>query len=153
MTVPTQDPHAQPPDVGRAVRAIRMPCEVPVACSPHHQWSADDGLHPIDGTCRPVASGDPHVSPSVWQDHGDTAGRRHEPWSSHRQQSSLWDGDSRRMEGLCRGCYRPVTPPTFPWTRRTGRRRASTPGGSQLTSTPARRMLSFKAMLGLVFGI
>jgi hypothetical protein len=47
-------------------------------------------------------------------------------------------------------------PPTFLKTRRTRSHRASTLGGSQLTSTPTRRVLrmsSFRGMLGLVFGI
>jgi hypothetical protein len=70
-TVPTQDLHAQPPDVGWAICAVHTPCGVPAACSPRHRWSADDGLRRIDDTCGLVASGDPHVPPSVWGDHGE----------------------------------------------------------------------------------
>jgi hypothetical protein len=54
---------------------------------------------------------DPHVPPSVWGDHGDAAGRRHDPWSSHQRCTGFWDGVSSWVEGLCRGCYRLATPP------------------------------------------
>jgi hypothetical protein len=72
-----------PPDVGQAVHAIHTMCEVPTACSACHRWSAIDELHRVDDTCGPVAFGAPHVPPSVWRDHDDTSGRRHDPWSSH----------------------------------------------------------------------
>jgi hypothetical protein len=114
MIVPAQDPHAQPPDMGRAVHAIHTPCGVPAACSPHHRWSADDGLHRVDDTCGPVASGDPHIPPSVCGDHSGTAGHRHDPWSSHRRHVNFWDDVSKRVEGLRRGCYRPSTPLDIP---------------------------------------
>jgi hypothetical protein len=45
-------------------------------------------------------------------------------------------------------------PPMFPQTKRIRNRQVSTPGGSQLTSTPVRRVLrmeSFRGMLGLLF--
>jgi hypothetical protein len=37
------DPHAQPPRVGRAVRAIHTLCGVPPACSAHQSRSATNG--------------------------------------------------------------------------------------------------------------
>jgi hypothetical protein len=49
-----------------------------------------------------------------------------------------------------------MRPPMFPQTRRTRRLWAFTPDGSQLTSTPTRRVLrtpSFRGMLDLAFGI
>jgi hypothetical protein len=49
-----------------------------------------------------------------------------------------------------------LQPPTSPRIRRIGRRHVCTPGGSQLTSIPARRALrtqSFKGLFGLVFDI
>jgi hypothetical protein len=89
MTLTAQDPYTQPPVVGRAVRAIHTMCQVPAACS-YRVWpSADDGLRRVDDTYRPVASGDPHIPPSVWGDHGDTAGRRHDPRSSHRRRTGF----------------------------------------------------------------
>jgi hypothetical protein len=118
VTVPTQDPHAQPPNMRRVVRAIRTPCRVPAACSPRHRRSANDGLCRIDGTCGLVAFGDPHVPPFTWGDHGDAAACHHDPWSPHRRHASFWDGVSKRVERLRRGYYRPSTPPTFPQTKR-----------------------------------
>jgi hypothetical protein len=109
-TLAAQDPYAQLPVVGRAVRAIHTTCRVPAACSSRAQPSADDGLHRVDDTCRLVASGDPHIPPSVWGDHGDAAGCRHDPWSSHRWLTGFWDSVSSWVEGLRRGCYRPITP-------------------------------------------
>jgi hypothetical protein len=98
-----QDPHAQPPpNVGRAVRVDHMLCGVSAACSAHQPRAAADGCCHVDGTCGPVASGDPHVPPSVWRDHGDVAGHRHDSLSSHRRYSCLWDGVSCRVEGLRR---------------------------------------------------
>jgi hypothetical protein len=79
--VAAQDPHAQPPDVGRVVRVIHTTCGVPVACSTTHRWSADDGLCCVDDTYGPVVSGGHHVPPSMWENHSDAAGRRHDPWS------------------------------------------------------------------------
>jgi hypothetical protein len=58
-----QNPYAQSPDVGRAVRAIHTACGVSAACSARHQRSIDDGLRRVDGTCGPVASEDSHVLP------------------------------------------------------------------------------------------
>jgi hypothetical protein len=46
----------------------------------------------------------------MWGDHGDTAGRRYDPWSPHQRHVDFWDGVSKRVEGLRRGCYRPLTP-------------------------------------------
>jgi hypothetical protein len=109
-TLAAQDPYAQPPIVGRAVCDVHAACRVPAACSYRVRPSTDDGLHRIDGTCRPVVSGDPHVPPSVWRDHGDAAGRRHDPQSSHRRCAGFWDSVSNRVEGLHRGYYRPATP-------------------------------------------
>jgi hypothetical protein len=54
-------------------------CGVPIACSATHRRSADDGLHHIDDTCVSMVSEDPHVPPSVWGDHGDAVGHRHDP--------------------------------------------------------------------------
>jgi hypothetical protein len=119
----------------------------------------DDGICLVDSSCGPVMSGDPHIPPSMWRDHGDAARHHHDPWSSHRWHSGLWTGVSRQVEGLRWGSYRHLTPPpppTFPHTRRTRSHRASTLGGSQLTLTPARRVsrtLLFRGMLGLIFGI
>jgi hypothetical protein len=95
-----EDPNTQPPDVGRAVRAVHMSCGVPTACLAHQSRSAIDGHRRVDDTHGPVVSGDPHVPPSIWRDHDDAAGRRHDPWSSHRWHSYLWDGVSYRVEGL-----------------------------------------------------
>jgi hypothetical protein len=64
-TVATQDPHAQPPDVGRAVCAVHTACGIPAPCSPRVPRSADDGLRRVDGTCGLVAHGDPHVPAPV----------------------------------------------------------------------------------------
>jgi hypothetical protein len=89
---------------------VHMACRVPAACSSRVRPSVDDGLRCADGTCRPVASGDPHVPPSVWGDHGDAAGHHHDPRSFHRQCTSFWDGVSNQVERLHRGCYWPVTP-------------------------------------------
>jgi hypothetical protein len=83
-TLAAQDPYAQPPVMGRAIHAIHTACRVPAACSYCVRSFADDGLCRVDDTCRPVASGDPHVPPSTWGDHGDAAGRCHGPRSSHR---------------------------------------------------------------------
>jgi hypothetical protein len=105
-----QDPLAQPPDMGRAVHTVHTACGVPIACSATHRRSANDGLHHIDGTCVSMVSEDPHVPPSVWGDHGDAVGHRHDPWSSHRRHAGLWDDVSRRVEGLRWGGYRPTTP-------------------------------------------
>jgi hypothetical protein len=84
-----QDPHAQTPNMGRVVRVVHTVCEVPIACSATHRRSNGDGLHRVDDTCGPVASGDTYVPPSMWGDHGDVARRRHDPWSSHRQHAGL----------------------------------------------------------------
>jgi hypothetical protein len=64
--LPAQDPHAHPHDVGEAVRAVHTACDVPVASFACHRRSADDRLSCVDGTCGPVASRDPHVTPFVW---------------------------------------------------------------------------------------
>jgi hypothetical protein len=56
-----------------------MSCEVPTACSARHPRSVVDGRRRVDGARGPVASVDPHIPPSVWQDHGDAAGHRHDP--------------------------------------------------------------------------
>jgi hypothetical protein len=63
---PAQDPHPQPPHVGREVRVIHTVCGVPTACSARHRQYADDGLCRVDGTCGSVASEDTHVPPSEW---------------------------------------------------------------------------------------
>jgi hypothetical protein len=96
--------------MGPVIRDIHMTCRVPTACSPHHRRSADDGLRCVDSTYGPVASGDPHVPPSVWGDHSDVVGRCHDPWSSNRRHAGFWDGVSRRVEGLHRDCYQHATP-------------------------------------------
>jgi hypothetical protein len=51
-----------------------MSCEVPTTCSARHPWSATDGRCRVDVARGLVKSGDPHVPPSIWQDHGDVAG-------------------------------------------------------------------------------
>jgi hypothetical protein len=96
--------------MGWALRAIHTACGVPTTCSAHHRRSTIYGLCCIDGTCGPVASGDPHVPTFMWQDHGDASGYRHDPWSSHRRHSDLWPSVSRRVERVRRGCYRHSTP-------------------------------------------
>jgi hypothetical protein len=110
VTLAAQDPYAHPPVVGRAVRTVYTACRVPAACLYHVRPSADDGLRRVDGTCRPMASGDPHVPPSVWGDHGDAAERHLDHQSFHRRRTSFWDDASSWVEGLCRGSYQPVTP-------------------------------------------
>jgi hypothetical protein len=58
--------------------------------------------------------------------------------------------------GTTLGLLSAFDPLTLLQTERTRSHRASTPGGSQLTSTPARMALrteSFKVMLDLVMGI
>jgi hypothetical protein len=77
VTIPAQDPHTQPLDVGLVVCTVRTSCGVPATCSPHHQRFDDDGLRRVDDTCGPVVFRDPHVPPSMWGDHGDAVGRRH----------------------------------------------------------------------------
>jgi hypothetical protein len=84
-TLAAQDLYAQPSVVGRAVRTVHTACRVPTVCSYRVRPSVDDGLRHVDGTCRPVASVDPHVPPFVWGDHGDAARRCHDPRSSHRR--------------------------------------------------------------------
>jgi hypothetical protein len=88
----TQDMPAQPPNLGWLVGAVHTSCRVPAACSALYPRSAADGLHRVDDTCGPMVSRDPHIPPFVWQDHGDTVGRRHDRWSSHRRNSYLWAG-------------------------------------------------------------
>jgi hypothetical protein len=106
----SQDPHAQPLALGRAVRAVHTSCRVLAAGSARQPRFAIDGRRRIDDTHGPVVSRDPHVPPSIWRDHGDAAGRRHDPWSSHRRHSCVWDGVFCRVEGLHRtGCW-PSTP-------------------------------------------
>jgi hypothetical protein len=74
-----QDPHAQPSNMGRAVHIVHTSCGVLAACLAHQPRSAADGRRHVDGTRGPVASGDPHVPPFIWRDHGDDAGHRHDP--------------------------------------------------------------------------
>jgi hypothetical protein len=96
--------------MGRAVRAVHTACRVPAACLSRVRPSTDDGLRRVDGTCRPVTSGDPHIPPFVWGDHSDAAEHRHDRQSSHRWCIGFWDGVSSWVEGLHHSCYWPVTP-------------------------------------------
>jgi hypothetical protein len=107
--------------MGREARIIHTVCGLPVACSPLHWQSADDGLYHVDGTCGPVVSKDPHIPPSMWGDHSDTAGHHHDPWSSHQWHAGFRDGDSRQVEGLCRDCYQHATPPEVPTDQKDGK--------------------------------
>jgi hypothetical protein len=61
-----------------------------------------------------VASEDPHIPLSVWRDHGDAVGCRHDPWSSHRRHSYLWDGVSYQVEGLRQTSNWPSAPAAAP---------------------------------------
>jgi hypothetical protein len=60
-----QDPHAQPHDVGWAVRGVHTSYGVLTTCSARHLRSAADGRRRVDGIHGSVASGDTHVPPSV----------------------------------------------------------------------------------------
>jgi hypothetical protein len=110
VTLAAQDPYTHHLIVGRAVHAVHTACWVLAACSSRVRPSANDGLRRVDGTCRPVASEDPHVPPYMWGDHCDAAGHRHDPRSSHPWRTGFYDGVSSRVEGLHRSCYRPATP-------------------------------------------
>jgi hypothetical protein len=83
---PAHDLHAQPPPLltwdERDAEFIRRG-RVPATCTARHWRSAVDGLRRDDNTCGPVASGDPHVPPSMWLDHDDASGHHHDPWSPY----------------------------------------------------------------------
>jgi hypothetical protein len=97
--------------VGRAVRAVHTSCRVPPASSSRHRRSAVDGLRGVDSTSGPLASGDPHVPPCVWRDHGDALGRHHDPRSSHRWHSDLWADVSRGWRDVVRAAVGIRPPP------------------------------------------
>jgi hypothetical protein len=98
VTVPGQDPHAHPPNVGRAVYAVHIQCGFLSLA------------HLVTGGLSMMDSAALMALVNWWGDHNDDVGHRHDPWSPHQWHVDFQDGVSRQVEGLHRGCYRPSTP-------------------------------------------